>query len=123
MSLFEHLMETRSKLELAKMLNQEAVKNAFLETKVNRLENELFWLKVAIADSKKLPIKHGPIGPNGAGRPSTSPIVQTAREMKVGDFIELPYSRTSWAGHMTVRTGFKFSQRREGDIIRIWRKA
>lgn len=44
-SLVEHLLESRSKLDLAKELAAAAKENAHLKNEVFRLEHELFWMK------------------------------------------------------------------------------
>lgn len=46
MSLVEHLLDTRTPLELAKMLAAEARDNARLKDQVGHLERELFWMRV-----------------------------------------------------------------------------
>lgn len=45
MSLVDHLLETRSALELAKLAAKLAKENVELKDKVDALEHELFWLK------------------------------------------------------------------------------
>lgn len=47
MSLVDWLMDSRSKLELAKELAQTARAKAELENRVFHLEHELFWMKAA----------------------------------------------------------------------------
>lgn len=47
MSLVEHLLETRSPLDLAKLAAATAKENAALKDRVHELEHELFWMKVA----------------------------------------------------------------------------
>lgn len=45
MSLVEHLLESRSPLELAKELAAMAKENAHLKNRVFELEHEVFWMK------------------------------------------------------------------------------
>lgn len=45
MSLTDYLLESRSKLELAKELTAMAKENAHLKNRVHELEHELFWMK------------------------------------------------------------------------------
>jgi len=51
MSLVDHLLETRTPLELAKDLAKHAPERARLLDRVNELEVELFWMKVAERDA------------------------------------------------------------------------
>ena len=44
-------------------------------------------------------------------------------DMEVGDCIDVPYSRTPVAHNLGRLTGFEFTQRRIGEILRIWRTA
>lgn len=70
-----------------------------------------------------LPIEKGlPIPPSQAiGVVRTSSVMQTARSMIIGDSIIVPYTRSPIAANMTRATGFKFSQRKIGKEMRIWR--
>ena len=45
MNLFDFLLESRTKLELAKELAQLAKENAQLKNRVFELEHEVFWMK------------------------------------------------------------------------------
>lgn len=54
MSLVDHLMKERSKLELAKELAQLAKENAALKRASLVLEVELFWLKVNLRNNGEL---------------------------------------------------------------------
>jgi len=45
MSLVDHLLATRTPLELAKMLAATARDKALLQDRVGALEHELFWMK------------------------------------------------------------------------------
>lgn len=54
-------------------------------------------------------------------RKGISLVADAARSMKIGDSIVMPYSRKPVAGNMEKVTGFKFTQRREGGNLRIWR--
>jgi hypothetical protein len=47
MSLVEHLLETRTPLELAKLLAQTAKENAALKDEVDALKHTIFWMEVA----------------------------------------------------------------------------
>lgn len=51
----------------------------------------------------------------------TSLITEAARKMKVGNSIMVPYSRGPIVTMMVKATGFKFTQRRIGSKLRIWR--
>ena len=46
-----------------------------------------------------------------------------ARKMEVGDCIDLPYTRTGVAGNLGRALGYEFTQRKVGDILRVWRTA
>lgn len=46
MSHLDHLMDARTKLELAKMLVQTAKENAALRDKVDELQHKIFWAEV-----------------------------------------------------------------------------
>jgi hypothetical protein len=46
-----------------------------------------------------------------------------ALDMQVGDCIDVPYSRTPVGYNLARVTGFEFTQRRKGDVLRIWRIA
>lgn len=46
MALYEHLLATKTKEELAKLLVKHAHENAALKNEVHRLEHEVFWMKV-----------------------------------------------------------------------------
>jgi hypothetical protein len=52
MGLVEHLLNTRTPLELAKLLAATAKENAHLRDKVHALEHELFWTKADQKDMK-----------------------------------------------------------------------
>ena len=53
---------------------------------------------------------------------SVSPCTIAARSMEVGDSITVPWTRdVSYASRMHRATGFTFTQRRDGEKIRIWR--
>ena len=61
-----------------------------------------------------------PKSPHGFGR--TSPIMDVARAMEVGDSILVPAAAgKQLSGNMARATAYKFTQRRDGDNIRIWR--
>lgn len=60
--------------------------------------------------------------PPKKGYEETSELTDTARAMKVGDSILVPYTRKyPYASNMRRRTGFEFVQKKEGDMLRIWR--
>lgn len=65
-------------------------------------------------------IEHGVPIPERAPT-EASVIADAARAMKVGDSIVVPYSRNSFVSLMTKTTGFKFTQRKESKMLRIWR--
>jgi hypothetical protein len=68
MSLVDHLLATRTALELAKELAQTAKENAHLREQVARLECEVFWLKVDIGGTgcaAGLANNHSRNGPDG----------------------------------------------------------
>lgn len=63
-----------------------------------------------------------PIPPDVRPFVRISPVMVAARAMEVGDSILIPATQgKQTAGNMGRATGFKFTQRREGDNIRIWR--
>lgn len=71
--------------------------------------------------AKVLPIDKGVPIPPYAGQQRTSDIAETARHMEVGDSVLVPYTRSPIAHNMERATGFKFTQRKEGENLRIWR--
>ena len=48
MSFVDHLYQTRTPLELAKLAVQVAKENATLRDQVDALKHELFWMKIQI---------------------------------------------------------------------------
>lgn len=54
---------------------------------------------------------------------SDSRLYGIARKMQVGDCIEIPYSRTGHAANLERSLGYTFTQRKVGDVLRIWRTA
>jgi hypothetical protein len=57
-------------------------------------------------------------------RTSASPCTIAARSMEIGDSVAMPYTRdVSYTSRMARATGFTFTQRRDGDKVRIWRIA
>lgn len=81
--------------------------------------------KEASSSPELLPIyKNVPIPErtdNLSGR--TSALRATARQMQIGDCILVPYTGSATITNMNQATGFKFTQRKEGDKSRIWRIA
>jgi len=73
------------------------------------------------APPKALPIDKGVPLPPYAGLRRTSNLAETARAMEVGDSVLVPYTRKPVASNMERATGFKFTQRKEGENLRIWR--
>lgn len=72
----------------------------------------------------EIPIEKGvPIPPRtDSFLKRTSLVMDAARSMVVGDSILIPASLgKQTTGNMSRATGFKFTQRRYGDNIRIWR--
>lgn len=53
MSLYNHLITTRTKEQLAKELAALAHENAALRDQVDALKHEVFWLRVAERDKEK----------------------------------------------------------------------
>lgn len=56
MSLYNHLLNTRSKEELAKELASTAKENAALRDRAHIAETELFWMKVAERNAEHTPL-------------------------------------------------------------------
>jgi hypothetical protein len=54
MTLYDHLLATRTKEDLARMLAQEAKANAALKDRISELKVELFWLLAKERDDFKL---------------------------------------------------------------------
>lgn len=51
-----------------------------------------------------------------------SPVMEAAHAMTIGDSILIPVACSKqMADNLSLATGFKFTQRRQGDNIRIWR--
>lgn len=53
--------------------------------------------------------------------PSNLPLYNAARKLEVGDCIDIPYSRNGAAFNIARDTGYTFTQRKIGNILRIWR--
>lgn len=73
-----------------------------------------------------LPIEKGiPITPSISPFKESSPVMETARSMEVGDSFVLPEGcGKQTPGNMARATGFKFTQRKQPDgSIRVWRIA
>ena len=69
-----------------------------------------------------LPIDKGlPIPPTLINFERHSALMATARAMEVGDSVEIDYERSPLASNMARATGFKFTQRKLGNKLRIWR--
>ena len=55
------------------------------------------------------------------------PALETSKNMIIGDYIEIDYSKDSvilnMVPSMARESGFKFTQRKVGDKLRIWRVA
>jgi hypothetical protein len=49
------------------------------------------------------------------------PLYLLAPRMEVGNSVAVPYTRQPLAANMGRATGFKFTARKEGDFLRIWR--
>lgn len=76
-----------------------------------------------VEEPEAVPIEKGvPIPADDRQFKRVSPVMVAARAMEIGDSVVIPASQgKQTAGNMGRATGFKFTQRREGDNIRIWR--
>lgn len=54
---------------------------------------------------------------------SVLPVYAQAAKMKIGDCVTTPYTRSPIASNLARLTGFRFTQRRIKDELRIWRIA
>lgn len=54
-------------------------------------------------------------------RPDHAMAYETARRLKVGQSFVIPKQRSGITANLARATGFKFTQRTEGDNMRIWR--
>lgn len=54
---------------------------------------------------------------------SNIPLYNAAKSLEVGDSIDIPYRRVGVASNLARDTGYVFSQRKIGNILRIWRTA
>jgi hypothetical protein len=48
-------------------------------------------------------------------------IYEKAKLMQVGDCLEVPNPRRAHASNLARSTGYEFTQKKIGDILRIWR--
>lgn len=77
-------------------------------------------LKSSISALADIVIRHGlPIPP--ARAQANEAVYEAAKKMLVGDSIDLPYTRTPISANLSRTTGFKFTQRKVDDFLRIWR--
>jgi hypothetical protein len=69
---------------------------------------------IVIVVNKGIPIPKARSAPNVE-------LYQAAKDLEVGDCIDIPYSRTGVSGNLARDIGYTFTQRKVGDILRIWR--
>ena len=62
-------------------------------------------------DDVPIPTSRGPGGE----------LAKALKDMKVGQSFLMPYTRKPVAGNLARATGWKFTQAREGESLRIWR--
>lgn len=67
-------------------------------------------------------IKRGIPLPEPRARGNTK-LYQVAARMQVGDYIEIPYTRSGSASNLGRAFGYEFTQRKVGNVLRIWRTA
>mgnify|MGYP001298319382 CR=1 FL=1 len=48
-------------------------------------------------------------------------VYKTARKLKVGHCMDIAYTRQPIASNLARQTGYRFTQRKVGDLLRIWR--
>jgi hypothetical protein len=48
-------------------------------------------------------------------------VYEVALKMQIWDCIDVPYTRNPIAGNLSRATGYAFTQRKIGNILRIWR--
>lgn len=54
-------------------------------------------------------------------RKDQSPLYRAAKALEVGDCIDIPYCRKAIASNLARTTGYEFTQRKVGTVLRIWR--
>lgn len=60
--------------------------------------------------------------PMPEARKELSGLYKVAATMAIGDCIDVPYVRRPVANNLGRKLGFTFTQRKVGDLLRIWRK-